>query len=205
MVPLTLEWHYSPYALPLIIATLLNLSLSLVAWSRRAVPGATAFTIMVLAGAEWALAYGLQLGALDVPTQLLFGNLEYFGIVTVPLALFIFSLSYTGRSGWLNPSSLGLLALEPALTLLFVWTMPTHGPIRSGVTLDLGGPYPSLIVSRGPWFWIHTAYSYLLLAFGSAILLDASLRVPRIYRCQIVGSSSRSARRSRATRSTSPT
>jgi hypothetical protein len=101
---------------------------------------------MVLGGTGWSLAGSLQLGALDVPTQLLFGNVEYLGIVTVLVAMLSFSLSYTRPSRWLNPSSLGFLALEPALTLIFVWTMPTHGP---------------------------------------ALLLDASLRVPRIYRRQI--------------------
>jgi hypothetical protein len=185
MVPQTLERQYSPDALPLLIATLLNLGVSLVAWSRRTVPGATAFAIIVLAGAAWSLASGLQRGALDVPTQIFFGNLEYLGIVTVPVAMLVFALSYTGRARWLKPSILALLALEPVVTLLLRWTMSTRGPIRSSVTLDLGGPFPALIVSHGAWFWVHTVYCDALLALASAILLDASLRVPRIYRQQI--------------------
>ncbi len=179
-----LAWQYTPYALPLLGATLLNLALGVVALSRRRVAGAPAFAVLVAAGAVWSLSYALQLGGLDEPTQILFGNLEYLGIVWVPVATLVFALTYTGRGQWIKPPVLGILAIEPVLTIILLWTMPTHGLVRAAVILDRSGPLPMLIITRGPWFWVHTTYSYGTLLLASAILVDASLRSQQLYRQQ---------------------
>ncbi|HEX5688923.1 MAG TPA: histidine kinase N-terminal 7TM domain-containing protein, partial [Roseiflexaceae bacterium] len=44
----------------------------------------------------------------------------------------------------------------------------------------------ALQLEHGPWFWIHTLFSYSLMATGSLFMLQASLRASRFYRRQAI-------------------
>ena len=119
--------QYTPYALSLVTATAILLALALFAWRRRAAPGALAFALLMLAVAEWSLGYVLELGSADLAGKLWWASVEYLGIVAVPLVWLVFTLQYTGQARWLTHRNLALLAIEPAIMLLLVWTNGAHG------------------------------------------------------------------------------
>jgi len=180
------HWQYTPYNIPLLIATAVMAALALFAWRRRTVSGATPFALLMLAVAEWSLGYVLELGNADLPTKVFWAKVQYLGIVTVPLTWLAFVLQYTGRARWLTRRNLALLAIVPLITLLLVWTNEIHGLIWSEVIIDTSGPFPMLDLSYGALFWIHTAYSYLLLLLGTLLLIQILIRLPRLYRGQAV-------------------
>lgn len=70
----------------------------------------------------------------------------------------------------------GLLVV-PLLTVVLVWTSPLHGLMRQEASLALGGPFPVLSQTWGPWYWVHTAYSSLL-NLSSLVLTARSLGHP---------------------------
>ena len=55
--------------------------------------------------------------------------------------------------------------------MLLAATTEGHGLIWSSVALDATAPFLALTVGHGVWFWIHTAYSYVLLLLGTLLLL----------------------------------
>jgi PAS domain S-box-containing protein len=138
----------------------------------------------MLAVTEWALGYALELGSTDLATQVFWANVQYLGIVAMPVAWLIFVLQYTGLEKWLTGRNLALLAVEPLAVLLMVWTNKVHSLIRSNVRLDTSGAFPMLDYTFGPGFWVHVAYSYLLLLFCTLLLIQALFRSPRLYQGQ---------------------
>ena len=50
--------------------------------------------------------------------------------------------------------------------------------------LETFGPASVLVVSFGPWFWMHAAYSYLLMLAGAAMIIPPALHSPLLYRGQ---------------------
>ena len=165
-----MHWQFSPYVLPVVASAVISAALALAAWRRRPAPGATSFSLVMLMVAEWALAYALELVHSDLPTALLWDNIEWLGAACAPTLWLAFVLQYTGRAHWLTRRTIALLVVEPLVTLLLVWTNQFHGLVESHIRLNTSGSFSTLDVTYGVWYWINILYSYLLL-FVSAILI----------------------------------
>jgi PAS domain S-box-containing protein len=157
------------------------------AWRHRTVRGATAFAVLMLAVMAWALSYAPDVSSSDLAIKIFWSKVEYFGIVTVPVAWLAFALQYTGRDGWLRPRTLALLALPSLLTLLLVWTNELHLLIWRHISLVPGPGYVGWKAEYGLGFWLFTAYSYVLMLIGTVMLLWTTFRAPRLYRGQAAG------------------
>ncbi|NPV81005.1 MAG: diguanylate cyclase [Firmicutes bacterium] len=168
----------------LIITAVTSSTIAAMAWRRRDVPGAKSLILVMLAVIGWALGNVLELGYTDLKTKVFWANIEYIGIVAVPLAWFAFAIQYAGQEKWLSRRNIALLLVIPALTLIFVWTDGRYGLMRHDFRLDTNGPFSVVAKSYGPWFWVHTAYSHILTLLGTVILMQAFFRLPRLYREQ---------------------
>lgn len=177
-------WQYTPYVLPLIIAAVISAVIAALAWRHRPAPGALPLALLTLAVVEWALGNTLELGSSSLSAKLFWANVEYLGITALPVAWLALALQYTGRERWLTRRHLALLSIEPVLTQLLVWTNELHGLMRENVWLDTSGPFSVVHKTYGPWFWVHTGYSYVLLLCGTVLLLQAISRSPSLYRGQ---------------------
>jgi len=94
------------------------------------------------------------------------------------------ALQISDRGEWLTRRNLALLSVEPLITAVLAWTDPMHGLMRRDIHLDTAGPFPVIAKTFGPWFWVHAAYTYLLLAATLILLIDALRRAPPLYRRQ---------------------
>ena len=174
---------FNPYAIPLLIAAGVLLSLALYAVPHRAMPGARAFMILTLAAAGWSSSYVFELSSLTLESIVSWANFHYIFIGILPAAWLTFAIGYT-RSLPLSPRLVALLAIVPGLVVIAAWTNDFHHLFRVRVELDVSGPFPSFTVERGPVFWIHTAYSYSLILIGAIFMLQSFIRSPRPYRSQ---------------------
>ncbi len=183
-----MRWQFTPYVFPVVAAAVVSAWLALVAWRRRPMLGATPFSLLMLSVAQWSLGYALELASPDLATKLFWDNIAWLGAVSAPAAWLTFALQYTGRTGWLTRRNVIILALEPLVTLLLVWTNDLHGLINNSVRLNTSGPFSSLIFTYGAWFWFNIAYSYLLLLLGTLLissLIQALVRSATLYRGQV--------------------
>ena len=174
----------TPYTIPVLMVTIITGVLALLSWRRRPATGTATFTLLMLAVMEWAFASTLELGALELQVKMLWTKVQYLGIVTVPLMWFLFALQYTGREKWLTQRTLALLLISPLITLLLAWTNEQHGLMWSHTELDTSASFPMLSVVHGAWFWIHSAFSYLLILAGTVLLIQSYIRSPQLYRGQ---------------------
>jgi PAS domain S-box-containing protein len=178
------HWQYNPYVVPLVVTVAVATGLALYVRRRRLATGATWFTLLMLAVAEWSLGYALELGAVGLGTKVLWAKVEYLGIVTVPVTWLAFVLHYTGQGKWLIRCNLSLLVICPAIVLLMVWTNDVHGLIWRTIRLDTSAPFPTLSLTYGAGFWVHTVYSYATLLGSTILLVRALVRSPHLFRGQ---------------------
>src|ERR1051326_7516820 len=185
-----MHWQFTLYEIPYAIAAAVSLWLLNVAWWRRFITGATAFGLLMFGVAEWSVGQILALGSAGFPIVIFWNNITLLGIVIVPAALFAFSLQYTGRTRWLSYSSIVLLAIEPLITLLIVWTDTKFGLSVSSTILNRSTSFSAGNGTYGSWFWINTLYSYLLALLATLLLgwfILVRLRLASLYRGQVVG------------------
>jgi PAS domain S-box-containing protein len=176
--------HFTLYAAMLLIAGLVSVGVGLLVRRCSPAPGQRALAWFMFAVAVWALANGLEMAAVGIPSKVFWTLVSYVGIVSAPVLFFIFSLQYTHRDKWLSRGNAALLWLVPAITFSLAATNHRHGLIWSSFT---PGPNPEdniLIYGHGAWFWVHVVYSYSLLMTAAIALALAAWRFHNIYRRQ---------------------
>jgi PAS domain S-box-containing protein len=179
-----MHFQYIPYLWALFTSAVVVAGFGVFAWRHRAVQGAIPFAVLCLIAVVWAVTNALEMAGTDLPTKLFWANAQYLCYGTLPLAWLVLVLQYSGRGAWLTPRRLAWLALEPAITVVLVWTNSFHGLIRQNVYLDTAGPFPVIGKTYGPWFWTNVAYSYLLFSIAIYILIVSMWRAPSLYRRQ---------------------
>lgn len=177
----------APYLLVLLVTTaVIHSGFAVYAWRKRAT-GARLFSLVNVSLAIWLGGYAGELIGADLTSKYLWALVEYVGIVTVPVLWFAYAQQmHDSRSRWLAPSRIGLLLVMPLTTLVILATTQWHG--LHWKSFELSGPEPllALRVTYGPWFWVHFAYSYLMLAIGTARFLSHVLRASDLYRGQAI-------------------
>ncbi len=166
-----MPWSESPYLILGILNAAIALASVLWIWQRRPARGARTFATAMLCMAAWSATDTFGRLSFTEAAKLFWARASYLPAVTVPVALLAFVLRYGQRKKPLTRRQISLLAIEPFLTLLLVWPNEAHGWIWRSVAVDTTLPYLSLRVTHGPWFWFHTAYSYLLLALSVSVLI----------------------------------
>ncbi len=181
-----MNFQFDPIILPIILSVIIAIGLTLYAWRLRSVGSwATPFILLTLALAVWSIGYALELAALILSTKILWIQIQYIGIVITPVAWFLFAVQYSGREAWGGRRYIGVLTILPIITLLLVFTNETHQLIWRQIDLVNASPLPTLEISYGWWFWIHSVYSYILILLGTIILFQTLRRFPAIHNWQI--------------------
>lgn len=181
------SFHYTSYASLLVLAVLLSASIAIYNWNRRAVPGARPAAALMVAVFVWSMGYLLQFMGVELETKLFWAKIQYLGIVSLPLALFLFALSYSSQYEWLTKQKFLILIIIPAATLLMVLSNTSHRLIWSEWSLEpVRSDIALLRLEHGPAFWVHLIYAYSLLVASTYLIVRALIRRPREYRGQIV-------------------
>jgi two-component system cell cycle sensor histidine kinase/response regulator CckA len=144
---------------------------------RRLLPGGGSFCVFNLGVAVWTGVTLLELDATGA-RAVFWANVAYFGIVLVPASWLIFALHHSGHGDRVTRRFLALLSVEPLATLLLAWTNHWHRWFRKSVTVD-----PSWEPAFA--FWVHVAYSYVLVFAGAVLLLRRASSEPRPERFQV--------------------
>lgn len=180
-----MSWQYTPYVFPVLASTAIAGALAVWGWRRRPAAGATWFAAMLFAAFLWSLFYALEIISGDLAAALFFSKMQYFGASVLAVTWLLLVLTYTGRSGELTAKTITLLSIVPLTTILLVWTNEAHHLIWVNPHLARGD-FNHLAFSPGPWWWINTAYSYLLFAIATILLIVTWLQAASLYRRQII-------------------
>jgi PAS domain-containing protein len=96
-------------------------------------------------------------------------DLRYVPITLLPVAWLAFSWTAAGLPR-LSLRGIALISVVPAMTLFLLASNSMHGLMFSAL-YELPSRW-SVVVGHefGPWFWVHTAYSYVLFVAGAVLV-----------------------------------
>lgn len=164
----------------IVISFLLLLNL----WRHRSKPGASWLFLSILCTFLWSVGYLLEIVPADLDVKIFWGKFQFIGIGFVTLGIFGFGMMYTRRGQWLTRARLILLSILPLLTILAAYTNESHGGIWTEIRLQGEGGFLPLDLTHGLWFWIHTAYSYILLVSVTGFLIQSATSRRNLFRTQ---------------------
>lgn len=186
---LILPWADSPAYLPVlyillpVLSLIISVGLLIRLWQLRTTTGAAALISAIAGVMVWSVGYCLEIGLPGLETKLVWAKLQYLGILTIPLAFFIFSLQFTGRGQWLTGRRLAGLVTLPVIMLGLVLTNEFHHWIWATIQLPPGSLIP-LNLDKGWFFWIGIIYLYGLLIVAAAFFVQTVSRAHSLYRQQ---------------------
>lgn len=154
------------YALPLFAAALLAGYLASLSWKRRGVLGRGSFGWLMIAVLVWTGTSAIEKLVVGVPAKTFCSQVQYFGISATPPLWLLTALHFGRMERWFRGRSIWTLWIIPAITVALALTNGLHGAVWSAVRLGTGLAQGMGIYSHGPWFWVATAYNYLLVLAG---------------------------------------
>jgi PAS domain S-box-containing protein len=159
------------YQVFMILSLIISLSVIVLIWRRRYLPGAGAMIALVAATFVWALGFFLEANSNTLGQQLFFNNIGYLGSMSVPVAWFVFSLNYTNSIKLVRGWRTIFLCIIPLIIVVLIWTNDWHHLMWSNEHLSTSGPFLVTVKTYGPFFWVALAHNYLLIVTGGVILL----------------------------------
>ena len=160
----------SLWSVPPLLAALVTVGALLRVAGRRQVPGVWPIMALFSAVLFWSACEFAGSLVADNGLKTLFAQLAYLGIATTPVAWFIFAITFPSRK--LRPPAVAttIASVVPLLTLAIAFTNGWHGLHWRTVDTVVVDGYAGLVVERGPWFYIHAGYSYVLIVIATSIL-----------------------------------
>lgn len=161
--------------LPLItLSLLLGGIVAMSTWQRRTATGAQWLLATVAFGAVWFATFIVDLVVSDPSISAWLNAGGWIGASLLALVWFAFALEYTGRRNWLVPSVLAVLAIVPLTTIILVFLehVIAHGLVRDVVFVSPMNGFSPTGVEYGSWGLVQLAYTYVLVAISSAVLLE---------------------------------
>jgi PAS domain S-box-containing protein len=178
---------YNLVVITLGLTAILPAILAARAWNQRRTAGMIAVSMAALMGAitAWVLLYLLEVRGSDPVMKTFAFQAKFLSIVSVPVIWLIFSLYYTGRGAWVTRRTLLILSLVPTISTLMVWTNGSHFLMWQNPQIVQDGELFIFNAPPGVWFWVHAAYSYIMILAGDYFLFRQFASSPRVYRQQL--------------------
>jgi diguanylate cyclase (GGDEF)-like protein/PAS domain S-box-containing protein len=175
-------WVTFSACIPQILSLILISILAIVTWKKKeSVKWGIYFLLVLGSLAVWALADILEISATSLNIYLGVIKLAYLGIATIPLFWFLFVVDYIGKRSWITPTKIFLTSIIPFLTIIFSLTNESFHLMRTVISYDASGQFSVAKITYGPWFWVHTANSYILLLFALILLVYSSIHTNGMY------------------------
>ncbi|MGM0447992.1 MAG: histidine kinase N-terminal 7TM domain-containing protein [Methanobacteriota archaeon] len=161
----------SPLSLALLVAVTVGLAAAILAWRERPEPGATWLAVLLAGQVWWATFLVFELEATTLPAKALWYDVQWVGVVVIPVGWLFFALAYTGYERYVTPFSVALVSVVPAATVAVAAAGDPGDLLAVNHVVRETTVGTFLDVVPGPLYYIIAGYTYLLGAVGSIPLL----------------------------------
>ncbi|MEI7848586.1 MAG: histidine kinase N-terminal 7TM domain-containing protein [Chloroflexota bacterium] len=167
------------------ISAILALAVALFASILAKTSGGRLLALINYSLATWSFFSALNYLSVDLAAKTLWLKLAYPGALSLPVFLLLFALDYYGSVGWFHWKRISLLFIIPLISWLLILTNEWHHLVYAQIATSPTSPF--LQVSPVWYFWVGVAgYSYLLIFFCVAILVQVVWQSTGLYRPQII-------------------
>jgi signal transduction histidine kinase/CheY-like chemotaxis protein len=157
----------SLFALPAAV----SMTVGLLIWRQRRSKLESLLVLLMFSTGLWALGYSFELASSTPFWYWVWGVVQYVGIATVPVVFFLLMIHYAGIEGCLTKNMYRAMWIIPVVSVALRMTDPLQGLVHQATTIHHVGGFALQMHRPGPWFWVQTCYSYLMLFSGILILL----------------------------------
>lgn len=135
-----------------------------------------------------SLLSDLELLAGNEQSILLWSHMTYSCVSCIPVAWILFCREYSLHGTKTIPKAyIPLLLVVPLITAALAWTNSFHHLLWVANDFVPDGRFLiNRVNAYGPWFWVHTAYSYLLYIGGMALIFRDAFSLGETRRRQSV-------------------
>jgi signal transduction histidine kinase len=173
------------------VSSVLTGGLAVLTWRNRHGNGSGALAGTLSAITLWLVAVIVAGQATTESTMLQFASVAFFGLGCTVAFLFLFALRYAGHDEVLAGRRALVLAIHPLVLTIVTLTNDGTGIELLGIgghdlfytSIEMGN-YGEGQVGWGPAFWVHTAYSYVLVAASTVLILKTAFTSNDTYRWQ---------------------
>lgn len=167
------------YQTLLAVSILVSAGTTVYVWSNRDRRGAVPLVVVFASATLWGVVALVETLWQTAAVSLLVSKVIIVAVVLQVAGFLLFALAYTGRDAYVTRRTALLLSIEPAVFTLLVWTNGTHNLVWEA-TRQAGG----VEFAATPIFWLHTVYSYGVLAVGVLLILVFAFRSKYLYQRQ---------------------
>ena len=173
------------YGILAAISAILALTVALFASILAKTSEGRLFALINYSLATWSFFSALNYLSVDLAAKTLWLKLAYPGALSLPVFLLLFALDYYGAGAWLHWKRISMLFSIPLISWLLILTNEWHHLVYAQIATS--PVFPFLQVSPVWYFWVGVAgYSYLLVIFCVAILIQLAQQNTGLYRPQIM-------------------
>ena len=171
----------------LTIAAVVLMTTAVITWPRRhSAHWIVSFLGLATAVSIWLIGYALELSVVGLESKVFWAQVEYIGIAFTPVAWFVFAYQFLFQHVRNLKARVVFLSILPIVTIVIAFTNDQHALLWTQNLLDESGPIPMLANSYGGWFWIHSAYSYVLILGGIGLFFRTLKLYPQPFRWQSI-------------------
>lgn len=155
----------------LLFTVAIGFAAALLAWRKHPEPGAVPLVVLLSGSVWWAAFLLFEIRADAIARKILWSNVQWIGVVVIPVAWLLFAMEYTGRDQYARRSIVAGLFVVPVVTVALALTDQYHALLHVDTTTV---EYAGLVLldrTPGVWYWVIAAYTYLLGALGIVPLL----------------------------------
>ncbi len=135
------------------------------------------FFFLSLAVSVYTFGYLLELNSTTLEQMVFWNQVQYMGIPFTSVLWFVVALrnTHTRKANMVKWWTLVLLFSIPLATFIFRLTNSFHHVFYSSLALHQVAGYSYLYLSKGPWYYVQSAY-HLLMLFGVTLLFFNELK-----------------------------
>jgi PAS domain S-box-containing protein len=151
--------------------------LTIFTWRKRKVLGTAALPGLLMSIAIWTLAASLELAATTLEGKQLLTILCYVGIFPIPVFFFLFAVEYTNIKLPFKQFVRIAIWVIPLVSFVVLVTNKQHGLFYLHSELKYNGTLAYNSLTYGSWWWVHLAYSYILICIAVILFIQMRMSV----------------------------
>ena len=153
-------------------------------------PGSVIYMWIALLISLLSIFQGISMIGPSVEWARFWFNMRIACFAAIPVLWLVFVLHYIGKPGLFSRARIILLFVIPVVTQVILWTNNWHGLwVSHDVGFHRAGPFfhpRDRGRVPGPWYKVHSLYTYGIMLAGGFFLFATSVRLYRQYRGQAV-------------------
>jgi len=171
----------SYYSVLNFVAGILALILAIYSWKGKNIHASRLLGWLLFSIAWWDFGIAIEYMFTTIHAHLIWSAITYPGTLCAPVFYFLLIIQYTRSKWWKHPFRFSPLFLIPLISCILAWHPLGNKFIWPIIDLR----YTSIGIvahyEHGPWFWVETSYSYLLMLLGIGALIKNLFEFPKYY------------------------